>query len=312
MAAHAKKHHDEPNLMEIDLNGKELGDSGLGEVLKAVMATLVDDSSFRLEEFHLGKNGLTTAILPALSQVIKKSSFDLRALDISGNNIFVLTDDHARDWEQFLDSFRTCRVMRRLDLSGNDFCKSITMEILCRVYCSHRPIDPNELEGCAPIDDDMASSRELRGRKLLDKTNASALQPSKDPFIDQYASEGSMSDAVVLKRREGLRSIPYIVLRNVGMTDSGVLWLSKVLEQHYWPQYLMTTLKEGSHAAKIKNEDDSTSVFGIIYVDNPNITVTGLEALRLAEQSRVGLAGISEMSGRDRDDFEDPVDFSTQ
>lgn len=298
--------------MEIDLNGKQLSNKGLREVLEVVISTLADHSNFQLEELHLSKNGLTTGILPVLSKVIHNSSFDLRALDLSGNAICVLNDEHARDWEQFLDAFRKCRVMCRLDLSGNDFSKSISMEILCRVYSSHRPIDPNELEGTVPVDNDMVSSREVHGSKLIEKTNSLTLQQPDDSFVDMSASEDSLSNATVLKRREGLRSIPYIVLRNVGMDDAGVLWLSKIVEQHYWPQYLLTTLKEGSHAAKLVKEDQSTGAFGIIYVDNPNITAVGVKSLELAEQARVELAGISEMSGHDQDEFQDAVDFATQ
>ncbi|KAE9964608.1 hypothetical protein BLS_002863 [Venturia inaequalis] len=313
VAKHAQQHPDEQNPMEIDLNGKELGDDGLREVLNAIMNTYEKHSNFRLEELHLSNNGLTTGILPFLSKVIENSSFDLRALDLSGNAIRVLTDEHARNWELFLDSFRKCRVMRRLDLSGNNFSESISMEVLCRVYFSHLPIDPNELEGNAPTEDDMAASRELYGSKWVEKTNFLTPKQPEKSFIDFSVAdfaEDSLSNALVLKRREGLRSIPYIVLRNVGMDDAGVLWLSKILEQHYWPQYLMTALKEGSNAAKTMKEDHSTGDFGIIYGDNPKITATGEKALRLAEKARVELAGISEMAGGEQDEFQDAVDFS--
>ncbi|QDS75144.1 hypothetical protein FKW77_007847 [Venturia effusa] len=311
VAKHAEKHPDESNLVEIDLNAKGLTDEGLCEVLDTVLTVLLNFNNFHLEEFHLSKNGLTTGILPFLSKVIQQSSFDLRALDLSHNDIHVVTEEQARDWEEFLDSFRVCRVMRRLDLSGNDFSKSLGMEILSRVYFSHPYIDPNELESGAPINDDMASTREFRGGKLIATTNSSTMNPSEDPFHGSSAFDESLSKGVILKRRQGLRSVPYIILRNVGMTDAGALWLSGILEHHYWPQFLMTTLKEGSHAAKLKGEDDSTHTFGVVYVDNPNITATGLKALESAEQARVGLAGISEMSGSVKDEYEDPNDFST-
>lgn len=304
--------------MEIDLNEKDLGDDGLAKVLVAITYAIQGDgkngSNFHLEELHLSKNGLTTAALDSLSLVVQMSLYNLRALDLSGNDLRVVTDEQAHLWEQFLDSFRTCKVMRRLDLSGNDFSKSLAMEVLYRVYSSHKPIDPNDLEATAPIDDDMAATRELHGSKLIEKTNVLTLKSSNDSFIDPNASADSLCNAIILKKREGLRSIPYIVLRNIGMTDAGALHLSNVLRCHYWPQYLMTKLKEGSQAAKIKQEDDSTftNAFGVIYVDNPNITATGLKTLQMAEQARVGLAGISEMSGRDKDDFQDPIDFSTQ
>jgi hypothetical protein len=312
VAAHAKKHADEPNFVEVDLDGKELGDDGLAKVLEAISTMLsgdVGNGTFRLEELILSKNGVTTTVLPLLASIIQISSFDLRALDLSGNHLCVVTKEDEHNWEQFLNSFRTCRVMRRLDLSRNDMSKSLAMEIFNRVYFSHPAIDPNELEGSAPINDDMAALRELNGAKLVEKTNALTLQATTDPFFDPSASTGSLSNGVILKRRAGLRSIPYIVLRDVNMTDAGALHLSYILEHHYWPQYLMTTLKEGSHAAKVKEEDDLTHAFGVIYIDNPQISPSGQKMLAHAERARVELAGISEMSKSVKESFEDPVEF---
>jgi hypothetical protein len=315
VTAHAKKHTEEPNFVEIYLDGKELGDDGMAKVLDAVLSTLTGDvgnGTFRLEELILSKNNLTTAVLPLLAPIIEMSAFDLRAVDLSGNDLCFVTEEHARLWEQFLNSFRTCRVMRRLDFSGNDMSKSLAMEVFDRVYFSHQAIDPNELESSAPIDNDMRSIHELHGAKLIEKTNSLTLQSITDPFFDPSASVGSLSNGVILKRRAGLRSIPYIVLRDVGMTDAGALHLSYVLQHHYWPQYLMTTLKEGSYAAIVKKEDDSSHAFGVIYVDNPKISSAGQKLLECTEQARVGLAGISEMSDSVKDTFEDLVDFYTQ
>jgi hypothetical protein len=301
--------------VEIDLDGKELGDDGLAKVLEAVLSMLsgdVGNATFCLEELNLSRNNLTTAVLPLLVPIIQASSFDLRSLDISSNDLCVLTQEHARLWEQFLDAFRSCRVMRRLDFSGNDMSKSLAMEVFTRVYFSHQPIDPNELVGLQPIDDSLSTPYELHGAKLIEKTNSLTLQSIADPMFDPTASAGSLSNGVILKRRAGLRSIPYIILRDVGMTDAGVLHLSYILESHFWPQYLMTTLKEGSHAAKIKEEDDATHAFGLIYVDNPKISTAGSRLLECAEQARVELADISEMSESIKDTFEDPVEFSLQ
>lgn len=276
------------------------------------MDTLKGEGNFRLEDLNVSKNGLTTAVLPFLAQVVEMSTFDLRTLDLSYNNISVITNEHARLWGRFLDSFRTARVMRRLDLSRNDFSKSLAMEVFCRVYFSHRPIDPNELEGSAPIDDDMASTRELHGAKLIEKTNSLTMQSLTDPFFDPSTSIGSLSDGVILKRREGLRAIPYILLCGVNMTDAGVLHFSYILEHHYWPQYLMAKLREGSHAANVQGKDDSLRPFGVIYNAHDRISTAGQKLLSMVEQARLGLAGISEMSHGVNDTFEDPVEFYVQ
>lgn len=294
-----KKHADEPIFVDIDLDGKELGDDGLLPVMRAVLSMLTGISriaTFRLEELNLSMNGLTTAALPLLTQIVKLSALELRSLDLSANNLSVHTEEQAHQWGQFLDSFRHCRVMRRLDWSGNDFSKSLAMEILTRTYFSHPAVDPNELEDVKCINE--------RLRALSLSTN--------DSSFDATASLSSLSDGVILKRRSGLRSIPYIILRDVGMTDAGALHFSYLLEYHYWPQYLMTALKEGSHAAKIKEGDDAIHAFGLIYVDNPQISPSGLKLLACAEQARMDLAGISELSESVNEGFEDVMDFPSR
>lgn len=94
----------------------------------------------RLEELCLSNNGLSVLALQALTPVITLASCDLRDLDLSANNITVNTEAEVAVWESFLISFKSCCVLRRLDLSGNAL-GSRALEVLARVYAKEGVMD---------------------------------------------------------------------------------------------------------------------------------------------------------------------------
>jgi Leucine Rich Repeat (LRR) protein len=100
----------------------------------------------------LQNNALTTRSLKKLSRVIALSAGDLRELDLSGNEIRVVTPDQGLAWQQFLDSFRHCYMLKKLDFSHNPLGPR-GIEILARVYMRSE-LDFVEVDG----EDDVAGN----------------------------------------------------------------------------------------------------------------------------------------------------------
>jgi hypothetical protein len=68
-----------------------------------------------------------------LAKVIHLSSQDLKELDISNNEINIVTVSDAQKWKYFLQSFGQCCVLKKIDFSGNTL-GTRGIEILARVY----------------------------------------------------------------------------------------------------------------------------------------------------------------------------------
>ena len=86
----------------------------------------------------------------------------------------------------------------------------------------------------------------------------------------------------------GLRSIPYIVLSNSGMTEAGALHLSYVLEVHHVPERLLARVphaKAGAPTQQLLSYNES-KCRGIIYLPNPLLGSAGHKVLELAELLR--------------------------
>lgn len=94
----------------------------------------------RLEELCLRDSQIDTKSLPHLARIISSSANDLRDLDLSENSITITTDDDASAWEDFLNSFSNCCVLRRVDLSGNKLGPR-AFDVLTRIYGHEDPID---------------------------------------------------------------------------------------------------------------------------------------------------------------------------
>lgn len=138
--------------VELDVSGKGLTDGGFAEVASALVESLKYDGDqgrvVRLEELCLTNNRLSATSLQALSSIIKLASNDLRDLDLSGNNITINTESEIAIWEDFLTSFRSCCVLRRMDLSRNALGPRV-FEVMTRVYAKQEAVDlvlPADLE----------------------------------------------------------------------------------------------------------------------------------------------------------------------
>src|ERR1700760_1074475 len=129
----------------------------------------------------------------------------IKYIDLSHNLISVHSSQEERDWETFLQSFRRCRAMRRLVLSSNDFSKAAAFEIFARVYSQHPRID--------------SISIFQRSRSILDEVDQVSPQvvSAGNSFVD-CTTPDSTAMSKIPNFLSGVRSIPYIIFQNVGMT----------------------------------------------------------------------------------------------
>lgn len=110
-----------------------LADEGFEKFIQTLSDCLKSPNSFQLLELHLTCNKLTVKSLPALAKVIELSADYLRDLDLSNNEFRVEAKEEMESWENFLKSFETCSMLKRLNLGGNPL-GSFGMEILAKTY----------------------------------------------------------------------------------------------------------------------------------------------------------------------------------
>jgi hypothetical protein len=122
----------EPLLLEICLDGRNLTDEGLHEVVEGLKDAIRMENGvpfFALAELNLAHNGLT-------------SSGHLKDLDLSGNCVKVVEQTELDDWEVFLESFKHCFAVRRLVLSDSDLSGSMALEKFTKCYSQSPATDP--------------------------------------------------------------------------------------------------------------------------------------------------------------------------
>ncbi|KAK0862196.1 hypothetical protein LTS02_007326 [Friedmanniomyces endolithicus] len=235
--------------IDLKVPGKELGDEGLFVLADGVEVALQKgnaEASLALEDVDLTANGLTTASLARLASVIEMASFDVKTINLANNNIVVVSDEQAAQWERFLRSFRDCQKLRRLDLSGNTGLGTRAIEELARIHIAEPQVDPIRLTSGILI-----------------------------------------SDGRTLTRRCGLRSLSYLNLSDVGLTGTGALWLSYVLEDHYYPEQLMNELNATLATTTIEAYRQGQQMHGIDWSHNEgSLSKDGLMLLHKAESVR--------------------------
>lgn len=125
--------------LEIDLTGKSLTDDGFAEFIDDLISCInCRDAEHplglaKLTELHLQSNKLTVQSLLKLGDVIASSGGDLRELDLSRNDIRIVTEEEKTIWKSFLGSFKNCYMLKKLDLAGNPI-GTAGLEILARGY----------------------------------------------------------------------------------------------------------------------------------------------------------------------------------
>ncbi|KAL8655598.1 MAG: hypothetical protein Q9226_002981 [Calogaya cf. arnoldii] len=309
-------------IVELDVTGKSLGQEGFQEVAGALTRSLEYHGDLgrvvQLEELCLKANKLNTACLPALAQIIRHASHELRDLDISDNAFTITTTHDADAWEDFLESFADCCVLRRIDLSGSPLPSKV-FEILARVY-SREPAIESLLY--AETEDVLLSHTPNRRLTLgenvtLDQqTRNLSLVSASDTYSDDddegniSAEEGELGlgvghDPKPLAKDQrqtslphlasgylstrGLRSVPYLIFANTEMTDAAALHLSYVLADHHPPDRLLKQVpppKPGHQVQLLDSYDNETGCQGLIYLPNEQISSPGHRMLELSESAR--------------------------
>ena len=264
------------HIIDLKVPGKELGDEGVFALADGMEAALKNASTMArlaLEDLNLCGNNMTTASLARLAPIIQLAKYDLKTLNLSGNQIKVETDEQAVHWQTFLRAFKNCFRLRRLDLSDNAELGTRAMEILARVHISEQPIDPINPDGNASVlsvdsegqTDDFAS--DVGSRNSVDEGGIGVMHP--------------MANARLIKRRCGLRSIPYLTLHNIGLEDAGALWLSYVVVNHHYPTQLIDELNATNAESVIKTYQQDTNSSGIDWTGNASL---GKERIQLLER----------------------------
>ncbi|KAL9097169.1 MAG: hypothetical protein Q9165_000596 [Trypethelium subeluteriae] len=278
--------------LELDISGRKIDDEGLLEIISALDEVARDDGlgcCNKLEELNFSQNRFTTKSLAQLASVIRSAQFDLQVLDVSYNEISVKTDDEAQEWEAFLESFRHCYCLRRIDFSGNDLSGPRAFEVLARVYGRQIPADPADLRIMSAS---VISVAESETANILDKTKALSVEESTPESRSRVMSSSrqSLSQGTYLTRRCGLRSVPYLIFRDVSLTNAGALFLSYLVQHHYFPDQLMTRLSAAS--AESKREEYSQEFAGgkgVIYAPYDGLNKYAVEVLESAELARTAL-----------------------
>lgn len=253
--------------IDLQIPSKELGDEGACAMAEGLEIALCQGHVL-LEDINLSNNGITTVSLARLAPIIRLARHDLKTLNLAGNNIRVETVEEAVQWEMFLTSFKDCYKLRRLDLSENVDLGAKAFEILAKVHLSEPLIDPLANRGAASV---ISLSSE---EQLAEQTDACF-------FSDQMSRGG------IIKRRTGLRSIPYITLSNTCLDDRSALWLSFILEDHHYPNQLIDGLNASSATSTIATYQQDTRSRGVDWnMKNPSQNRDGHFLLQKAENFR--------------------------
>lgn len=318
--------------MEIDISAKELTDDGFAQFIDDLTACLEyrdkdhPDGVVRLTELHLQRNVLTARSLGKLAKVITLSAGDLRELDLSSNEIEISDPEQREIWQEFLQSFSGCYMLKKLDLSRNPLGPR-GLEILSRVYMQSDldflETDVNDVVEAttAAIDtadadclNDRVSALRLENGKeneRLSVTNLSKKTPSKSkpsrqskcssgqnahkilanlPFATGRVQSLSPGEKIVtqadIKRfscTRGLRSIPYLIISSVSMTNACAVHLASILSIHRSPEQLLAFLPGGK---ALTLPDIVGQCKGIVWLPNRDLGPLAQKLLEMTEMFR--------------------------
>lgn len=261
--------------LDIKVPAKLLGDEGAYEVADGLLNALrrgTHEAAVLLEDLNLTGNALTTKSLARLAPIIELAKHDLKTLNLSNNAIEVETTEEAEEWETFLRAFQDCLKLRRVDLCGNDKLGARALEVFSRVHMQEEPIEPISASGDTSV---------LSFAEEADPSDPPTPKTADFDFAD------SMAAGKLLKRRCGLRSIPYISLTNIGLNDAGAVWLSYIVADHHLPSQLIDSLNATLPGTCINAYQQDANSRGVDW-DERELTLgkDGLLLLKKAEAFR--------------------------
>jgi hypothetical protein len=270
--------------LDLKVPSKSLTDEGFALLADGLQNAFNTCRDLALVDLNLSDNRLTTKSLARLAPLIQASCYTLQTLDLSHNNFQVSTDQQAEEWQLFLQSFRSCMTLRRLDLGHNPSLGYRAFEVLARVYSREPAVDPEPAAGNQSIIT-LPDSCSVLSNVSLDAVHS---RDSNDQTLLRCANGKTLADGWTLKHRSGLRSTPYLTLTNVGLDDTGALFLSYVLEQHYYPIQLVTENNATEASSSIRTYRQDANTKGIDWDNNSEfLSKDGLHLLQCAEKLRM-------------------------
>ncbi|RDW65860.1 uncharacterized protein DSM5745_09599 [Aspergillus mulundensis] len=325
--------------LEIDLTGKCLTDEGFSQFIDDLIECVrYRDEAHpvglaKVTEFHLQGNNLTVHSMAKLGEIIAKNPGDLRELDLSNNDIRVVTAEEKDIWKSFLCSFKNCYVLTKLDISRNPLGVA-GLEILANVYIKS---DLEYLEADADAivrenlglahDEDSALAEEANTLKIGENsskensdprsgTGRSKKSPNKGGKTGKQngtpaAVTPSKSVALVdLKKyacTRGLRSVPYFILSSIELENSSAIHLSRILATQRASEQLLTFLPPGKASAIPEAAEEGKS---IIWLPNNSFAATARRLLDvtvsiLAHKAKDQVQEASDVEGRTDEEDED-------
>ncbi|KAL8872173.1 MAG: hypothetical protein Q9174_002154, partial [Haloplaca sp. 1 TL-2023] len=312
-------------VVELDVTGRALGSDGFAEAADGLVQALeyredgTDGKVLQLEELCLKTNRLDAKCLPALARIVRLAASDLRDLDLSDNLIEVDDTEGEKAWQDFLEAFASCCMLRRLDLSGNNLGTK-AFEVLARVYTREPGIDCFISEGdnditirsspssrrntMIPAETLQSQTRKLSLASPLDVPPDLTTDTLDTPISDhklghniRHASKSpeSMGQSTLpslshfCAATQGLRSIPYLIFSHTGLNDPSALYLSYVVSCHHHTDQLLKCVpstKASHHLQQMENYDHASGCQGIVYLPNDGISGPAFKMLELSESAR--------------------------
>ncbi|RAL03825.1 uncharacterized protein BO80DRAFT_349010, partial [Aspergillus ibericus CBS 121593] len=307
----------ESPFVEINVTGKELTDEGFFEfidVLIECIKTKDDEHPLgrtRVTELHLQGNQLTLAALSKLTEVIALSASDLRELDLSKNRIQIETAEDIAAWVSFLKAFETCFVLKKLDLGSNPLGR-LGLEHFARVYLKSDldflEHDANALLGSNLVEESSPVEAVARST-VLGKENEPKRSKKKSPHKGKGArlSGHTYVDPADIKKyacTRGLRSIPYLILSDIGLSNTSTLHLLSMLNVQRASEDLLKYVPPG----KVQRVPESADLCkSIIWRPNDGLTMDAKRLLEVSERL-CDMKSDTESEGPDVDDEDDAAE----
>jgi hypothetical protein len=163
----------------------------------------------------LSGNNLTLLSLRKLGEVVAHSAGDLRELDLSSNEICVASAQEKAIWKAFLECFKNCYVLSKLDLSENPIGPA-GLEILCCVYIKS-DVDYLEADAAAIVglnaDDESTLVEDVSTLKVKENDSPRANRAKKTVGKGKAAKQNGMVLAFLIFFRYFLLLLLYSSFR---------------------------------------------------------------------------------------------------
>ena len=243
-----------------------------------------------MDDLNLSGNGLTWKSLPHLARVVRLAARSLRELNLSENMIQVRQNSGSEEWEEFLDSFRECHLLSKLDLGGNILMGPRPFEVLARVFVKHARLDAIHDAACSTCENNnvpsagMLETRENEKIGLRDLWMGETQDSLSLPLVGTDICDDHNKSNLKM-RCLGLRSAASIIFSDCSMSYPGALFLSSACFQYRPLKHLKSHRRRSSSIANsaVGQPDCSFAGHGgLVYLPNHNLPSIGRDLLESA------------------------------